>query len=1144
MKANLAKSCLKFAALFIALLALAAGWKSSQASPAQAREVRVVSTSAPAGQTVNVAIELVSLGNENAIGFSLNFPTAALSNPVAVLGSGAAGAMLNTNLAQTASGRLGVALALSSGQTFAAGTRQLVVVTFTVAANAAAGPAAITFGDQPIAREISDVTANTLNATFTAGSVTVQQPNPVPALTSLNPNSATAGTNGLTLTVNGSNFVPTSQVFWNGSSRTTSFVSATQLTATIPAGDLAAAGTATVTVANPSPGGGTSNGLTFTINNPAPAITSLNPASATAGGTAFTLVVTGSGFINDSTVQWNGNARTTFFISATQLTALIPATDIATARTANVTVTTPAPGGGTSLAATFAINNPLPSITSLNPNGATAGGAAFTLTVNGSNFVSGSTVQWNGSPRTTTFVSATQLTAAIPATDIANVGTANVTVVTPTPGGGTSNAVSFTVSQAPNPVPTLTNISPTSATAGGAAFTLTVNGTNFINGSTVQWNGNARTTTFVSATQLTAAIPASDIATAGTANVTVNNPTPGGGTSTAATFTINNPLPTLTNLNPSSTTAGGAAFTLTVNGSGFVSASTVWWNGNLRTTTFVSATQLTAAIPASDIAAAGTASVTVNSPAPGGGSASSLTFTINNPTPAITTLSPNSATAGGAAFTLTVNGSGFVSGSTVQWNGSARATTFVSATQLTVAIPASDIASAGTANVTVVNATPGGGTSNSASFTVNQQQNPVPAITTISPTSATAGGAAFTLTVNGSNFINGSTVRWNGNARTTTFVSATQLTAAIPASDIASAGTANVTVFNPTPGGGTSNAVTFTINAAAPAPTTTAINPSSGVAGGVAFTLTVSGTNFTNASIVQWNGNARTTTFVSATQLTAAIPASDIATAGTASVTVFTPAPGGGTSNAQTFTIVNRVASVSAASFLGNELAAESIVAAFGVALATDVAIANTQPLPTTLLGTKVSVRDSAGVERLSPLFFVAPSQVNYLLPPGLANGAATITITSGDNKVSVGAQQIAAVAPGLFTANATGQGVPAANVFRLAANGAQSFESFAMFDSALGRFVPRPIDLGPAGDQVFALLFGTGFRANGGLPNVSVKIGGVDCEVLYAADAPGFTGLDQCNARIPRSLIGRGEVDLVMTVNGKVANTVRVNIK
>jgi uncharacterized repeat protein (TIGR03803 family) len=88
-------------------------------------------------------------------------------------------------------------------------------------------------------------------------------------------------------------------------------------------------------------------------------------------------------------------------------------------------------------------------------------------------------------------------------------------------------------------------------------------------------------------------------------------------------------------------------------------------------------------------------------------------------------------------------------------------------------------------------------------------QTPAPTINSISPTSAIAGGAAFTLTVNGTNFVSGSTVNFNGKARTTTFVGATQLTAAIPASDIAIAGTFNMTVTNP--GGGTSNAVSFTV---------------------------------------------------------------------------------------------------------------------------------------------------------------------------------------------------------------------------------------------------------------------------------------------------------------------------------------------
>ena len=184
--------------------------------------------------------------------------------------------------------------------------------------------------------------------------------------------------------------------------------------------------------------------------------------------------------------------------------------------------------------------NPLPTLSSLSPASATAGGAAFTLTVTGTGFVSGSGVRWNGSARTTTFVSATQLRASILASDIAAAGTASVTVVTPAPGGGTSNALSFTIT-ASNPLPTLSSLSPASATAGGAAFTLTVTGTGFVSGSGVRWNGSARTTTFVSATQLRASILASDIAAAGTASVTVVTPAPGGGTSNALSFTITAP---------------------------------------------------------------------------------------------------------------------------------------------------------------------------------------------------------------------------------------------------------------------------------------------------------------------------------------------------------------------------------------------------------------------------------------------------------------------------------------------------------------------------------------------------------------------------------------------------------------------------
>jgi hypothetical protein len=183
-----------------------------------------------------------------------------------------------------------------------------------------------------------------------------------------------------------------------------------------------------------------------------------------------------------------------------------------------------------------------------------------------------------------------------------------------------------------NPAPTTTSINPTSATAGGVAFTLTVNGTNFVGTSVVRWNGADLTTSFVSVTQLTAAVTAADIATGANVTVTVFNPTPGGGLSDPPlNFTVNNPSPAISSLSPSSAAPGGSEFTLTVNGSNFVSTSTVKWNGADRVTTFVSSIQLRAAIPTADIATAGTAAVTVFNTTPVGGTSGTSTFTITTP---------------------------------------------------------------------------------------------------------------------------------------------------------------------------------------------------------------------------------------------------------------------------------------------------------------------------------------------------------------------------------------------------------------------------------------------------------------------------------------------------------------------------------
>ncbi|MFN0109468.1 MAG: N-acetylmuramoyl-L-alanine amidase [Blastocatellia bacterium] len=241
---------------------------------------------------------------------------------------------------------------------------------------------------------------------------------------------------------------------------------------------------------------------------------------------------------------------------------------------------------------------------------------------------------------------------------------------------------------------------------------------------------------------------------------------------------------------------------------------------------------------------------------------------------------------------------------------------------------------------------------------------------------------------------------------------------------------------------------------------------------------------------------------------------------------------------------VGAVAGVSAASFSGSSLASASIAAAFGDNLASSVQVGSSSPLPVLLAGTSVTVRDSANVEKIARLFFVSPGQINFLMPEGLANGAASILVTNGQGQLAAGTVTIAAVAPALFAANSNGRDVPAAVALRIKADGSQIYEPVAVFDQAQNKFVAVPIDLGAETDQVFLVGYGSGLRGRSSLAAVSLKIGGFSLEVLYAGVTEGFFGLDQINARIPRSLIGKGEVDLELTVDGVKANVLKLKIR
>jgi sugar lactone lactonase YvrE len=698
----------------------------------------------------------------------------------------------------------------------------------------------------------------------------------LPQLGAMAPSSVVAGGTGFTLTVSGTGFVQGATLRWTGSNRVTNVVSATQLTATITAADIATPGTAQVSVYNPPPGGGVSNSLTFSITPAAMLLFgTLAPDSVSLvpGGTAQTLSVT----------LWRMNLTAPVTLAVGGLPTGVTAA-IGQPRTGNsATITLQA----TSTAAPSLLRSITVTATA---SGVPPATAAFGLAVVAPSVVSGSITAgaaqgWPGATARVPIVLALNSGASVDALSAA---------LMVAPNGGAPPLTGRLSFQAATGVPP-----PTYADTGGAANTLSL-----------AWlNLPTLLTGTVKLGEVVLAVPGSAVSgqtyalkilgSAAGLGANAVQLTPGAD----ATLTIgSDPLPTVASLLPASVVAGAPSFTLTVKGSGFAAGSVVRWNGSDRQTTFISDTQLQAAITAADVAAAGSAQVAVFTPAPGGGVSGALTFTIaaTNPAPAISALAPAAGIAGSADFPLTINGSGLVFGSVARWNGANLATTFINSTQLAAQVPAANAAAAATAQITVFNPAPGGGLSAAVSFPVN---NPSPVVTLLAPASTLTGAAAFTLTVNGFGFVPGSVVRWNTTDRTTTFVSSNQLTITISTADVASAGTGQVAVFSPAPGGGASSTVSFPILATNPAPTVASLSPASGMAGGPAFVLTVTGTNFLPASTVRWNGADRATTFLSSTMLAASISAADVAAPATAQISVFNPEPGGGASASLAFVI-------------------------------------------------------------------------------------------------------------------------------------------------------------------------------------------------------------------------------------------------
>lgn len=340
-----------------------------------------------------------------------------------------------------------------------------------------------------------------------------------PTILKVEPNFVTVGSSGIDLYVYGEGFDESCYIIFNGTDKTTTFVSEYELKTSLTADDLSHFGIVGVSVRNSEDV--ESEMLSFTIACPTPTIEGISPSHVLKGSGSFSLVVSGSDFMSHSVVLFNGSARTTRYESDTQLVAIIEDGDVAAAGASNISVYTPGPGGGESEAFAFVVEYPTPNLNAITPNEVIAGSAGFTLTLYGSNFQTNSVAMVDGSARTTTYVNSGELQALIETNDLVYSGNKEIQVYTPGPGGGMSEPVILSVVTPTIPEPIA--LTPSVKVVGSAGFTMYITGVNFMQDSKVYFNDAERQTQYINSETLSVYVPQSDLSAPATYNVTVVN---------------------------------------------------------------------------------------------------------------------------------------------------------------------------------------------------------------------------------------------------------------------------------------------------------------------------------------------------------------------------------------------------------------------------------------------------------------------------------------------------------------------------------------------------------------------------------------------------------------------------------------------
>lgn len=672
------------------------------------------------------------------------------------------------------------------------------------------------------------------------------------------------------------------------------------------------------------------------LPNPVPVIDSITPNTLLRGSKGQTIILEGSKFIKTSQVSISsGNASydlTITFIDNRLIEALLTDSILESTGTWRVTITNPAPEGGTSSHLMLNIENPVPQIALFEPMEAIAGTVSLDLDVHGLGFFGDTGFAINGESRAANYESYRKAHLVLSSSDLEYGRYLDITATNPSPGGGTSNAGRFTVL---NPVPSLAGINPVEIVAKSNNFTLTLSGGGFVKTSTVKYDSVTLPTAYVSNSVLQAEVSSSMIQTPGDFPVTVSNPEPGGGMSVSVTLKVKDPKPEITGIEvvpdppvcqricppptcrdrncpppvcydycpppTPGTLIAGRTLNLKITGRNFTPDTYLLVNETIVGASLINSSSMTFSFLFPYGAA-----YTIIAKTPLAQS-DPVALTVPNPVPSLSSISPSSIAAGSGAVAITATGSNIVQTSKVYLNGIELQTTYVSSTSLTAVVSEAIVAQDGDYAVSISNPLPGGGLSVSQTFSVKK-----PYISQIDPQSIYIGNASGMpyIQIYGGNFVSGTVVTLSGVELPVIYsMGSSYIFASIPQEAVSQVGNLSLAVTNP---GGSSGTTAFMV-LENPVPAIAGLYPSELTVSSPQNSVRVYG-NFVRNAQVFLDGQPVSVSNgyfgQDGSGFDVAIPGSFFDSTGYHTISVVNPPPGGGVAEA-TFGIVNPTPSFS-----------------------------------------------------------------------------------------------------------------------------------------------------------------------------------------------------------------------------------------